>query len=190
MPGNYSCWTPSRFPSNRLTVYAGGAFGGFWSRLLVGFWFRNDPKTVVILWFLFVYSPIKLSKRRITLLTIFSITRGCWRCCLWRTRRSTATKDTVYTMPRPKGSKDLKKRRRKPMSQAEKQRRSDAYHQRRGQQSQPAQPPQQQQQQQQPPRIRSFAPSQSQVSAFLNPLLTTKAPVRDSSSSSGGSRRN
>ena len=49
---------------------------GFWSRLLVGFWFRNDPKTVVILWFLFVYSPIKLSKRRITLLTIFSITLG------------------------------------------------------------------------------------------------------------------
>ena len=40
---------------------------------MVGFWFRNDPKTVVILWFLFVYSPIKLSKRRITLLTIFSI---------------------------------------------------------------------------------------------------------------------
>ena len=49
---------------------------GFWCRLLVSFWFRNDPKTVVILWFLFVYSPIKLSKRRITLLTIFSITLG------------------------------------------------------------------------------------------------------------------
>ena len=46
---------------------------GFWSRLLVGFWFRNDPKTVVILWFLFVYSPIKLSKRRITLLTRSSV---------------------------------------------------------------------------------------------------------------------
>ena len=28
------------------------------------------------MWFLFVYSPIKLSKRRITLLTIFSITLG------------------------------------------------------------------------------------------------------------------
>ena len=91
-------------------------------------------------------------------------------------------------MPRPKGSKNKKER--KPYSQAERQRRSDAYHRRREQQSQPAQPPQQQQQQQQPPRIRSFAPSQSQVSAFLNPLLKTKAPVRDSSSSSGGSRRN
>ena len=132
------------------------------------------------------YSPIQLSKTRITLLSIFGITLGLLvRCCRWRTRRSTATKDTVYTMPRPKGSKNKKER--KPYSQAERQRRSDAYHRRREQQSQPAQPPQQQQQQQQPPRIRSFAPSQSQVSAFLNPLLKTKAPVRDSSSSSGGS---
>merc|ERR1712185_703169 len=49
-------------------------WGGFWSRLLVGFWFRNDPKTVVILWFLFVYSPIKLSKRRIKFDQHFPIT--------------------------------------------------------------------------------------------------------------------
>jgi hypothetical protein len=47
---------------------------GFWCRLLVSFWFRNDPKTVVILWFLFVYSPIKLSKRRIKFDQHFPIT--------------------------------------------------------------------------------------------------------------------
>ena len=47
---------------------------GFWCRLLVSFWFRNDPKTVVILWFLFVYSPVKLSKRRIKFDQHFPIT--------------------------------------------------------------------------------------------------------------------
>ena len=47
---------------------------GFWRRLLASFWLRNDPKTVVILWFLFVYSPIKLSKRRIKFDQHFPIT--------------------------------------------------------------------------------------------------------------------
>ena len=47
---------------------------GFWRRLLASFWLRNDPKTVVILWFLFVYSPIKLSRRRIKFDQHFPIT--------------------------------------------------------------------------------------------------------------------
>ena len=58
----------------RLTVYAGGSFDVFWLGLLAVFWLRNDPKTVVILWFLFVYSPIKLSKRRIKFDQHFPIT--------------------------------------------------------------------------------------------------------------------
>ena len=47
---------------------------GFWRRLLASFWLRNDPKPLVILWFLFVYSPVKLSKRRIKFDQHFPIT--------------------------------------------------------------------------------------------------------------------
>ena len=46
----------------------------FWLGLLAVFWLRKDPKTLVILWFLFVYSPIKLSKRRIKFDQHFPIT--------------------------------------------------------------------------------------------------------------------
>ena len=57
----------------------------FWLGLLVVFWFRKNFQTLVILWFLFVYSPIKLSKRRIKFDQHFPITlhqavhtmRGC-----------------------------------------------------------------------------------------------------------------
>ena len=46
----------------------------FWLGLLVVFWFRKNFKTLVILWFLFVYSPIKLSRRRIKFDQHFPIT--------------------------------------------------------------------------------------------------------------------
>jgi len=46
----------------------------FWLGLLAVFWLRKDPKTLVILWFLFVYSPVKLSKRRIKFDQHFPIT--------------------------------------------------------------------------------------------------------------------
>ena len=46
----------------------------FWLGLLVVFWFRKNFKTLVILWFLFVYSPVKLSKRRIKFDQHFPIT--------------------------------------------------------------------------------------------------------------------
>ena len=46
----------------------------FWLGLLAVFWLRKDPKTLVILCFLFVYSPVKLSKRRIKFDQHFPIT--------------------------------------------------------------------------------------------------------------------
>ena len=82
----------------------------FWLGLLVVFWFRKNFKTLVILWFLFVYSPIKLSKRRITLLTIFSITLGLAGAAAGGEQEEAQLQKTQYT--RCHGRRALKIRKR------------------------------------------------------------------------------